>query len=79
MTARRAAFGDSARLPAGVGAWMSTRSGGSGWVSSRYSMIAIDCPSAWPSSVSSVGTSTDGDSAVYAGCWCSPLTRCTDW
>ncbi len=28
MTALRSAFGDSARLPAGVGAWMSTRSGG---------------------------------------------------
>jgi hypothetical protein len=47
-------------------------SGGSGWTSSRYSMIAIDWPSRWPSSTR-VGTSACGLIVRYDSPACSPV------
>jgi hypothetical protein len=54
-------------------------SGGCGCVSSRYSMMAIDCAeeARRRRRSSSVGTRPEGDTARTASCLCSPLTRCT--
>ncbi len=51
-------------------------SGGSGWVSSRYSMMASDWPSTAPPS-SSAGTSPWGFFARYSGVRCAPGRRST--
>jgi hypothetical protein len=60
---QRVDFAGNASAPAHVRAPGPTRRAaaglGSGWVSSRYSMMASDWPMAWPSSTSA-GTSSAG-------------------
>ncbi len=52
------------------------RSGGSGWTSSRYSMIAIDCEKRSPSS-SSRGTRRSAERLAKGPVLCSPRAMCT--
>jgi len=65
MTARnRSVHGTNFTMWIEAAEGVAGKSGGAGCVSSRYSMIAIDCPSRSPASVSSVGTRPDGDTAA---------------
>ena len=56
------------------------KSGGSGWISSRYSMIASDCSSTSPVESASAGTRFCGLMARNSSLHCQPplRVRCTD-